>query len=277
MWLLWFSLLIFSDIVSGQGCIQTYTNLTVSGFDLTNVTGSISSCCQACQQQTGCMAASWLNGTCFLKSSNWPLYNVNGSYTVVLAPDTAHTYSQKMSYDSTNFFDALQFTTNTNGSVHDSYSNFTDKQTAMSTGLAKIVGNQIYLGSDNVTVLSVNNKIGRNTIRLESTSVWNSGLFFMSFDHIPDGPGVWPAWWTYGQNSDISIMDSTPILAFNFIELGTNRTGCANLLDYIQFFTGLWYPGDAEIRTKDGKFGPSVNNASGGIYVMEWTQDFIRV
>ena len=52
------------------------------------------------------------------------------------------------------------------------------------------------MGVDNTTILPANSTIGRNTIEINSTTFFNGGLWILSLDNVPVGPGVWPAFWS---------------------------------------------------------------------------------
>jgi hypothetical protein len=55
--------------------------------------------------------------------------------------------------------------------------------------------------------------VRHKAIRLTSNSVYNYGLFAISVDHIPEGKGVWPAFWllgtgaTWACNGEIDIIE----------------------------------------------------------------------
>jgi hypothetical protein len=60
-------------------------------------------------------------------------------------------------------------------------------------GLMKTIGDQVFLGVDNTTVLDVGGA-GRNSVRLTSNASYNKGLFVGDFAHIPGSNcGSWPA------------------------------------------------------------------------------------
>ena len=102
---------------------------------------------------------------------------------------------------------------------------------------------KVYLGTDNTTVLSWNETKGRSTFRLESINTFNSGLFIFNVDHVSTGPGLWPAFWTYGPNwpdgGEIDILESISAFNHNQITLHTNE-GCAMQQNDSQYFTVTW-------------------------------------
>jgi len=68
---------------------------------------------------------------------------------------------------------------------------------AQSLGLTKIIGNQIFLGVDNNTVLPAavgNGSNGRKSIWLESKNSFLHGVLIGDFAHMPGSDcGLWPA------------------------------------------------------------------------------------
>jgi hypothetical protein len=64
---------------------------------------------------------------------------------------------------------------------------------AQSSGLYKVVNNQVYIGVDNATVLSANGP-GRSSVRIQSNAAYTHGLYIADFAHIPaTACGSWPA------------------------------------------------------------------------------------
>ena len=125
------------------GCPISYSNIAIYGNDFAQVAGSSSSCCMACQKQTGCVAATWTpdnGGTCRLKNDTGPIYNANGQFTVMVTPTPAMTYSINTSYDTTNFFDLFQFATY---NYNNGFTNFVNKTVAVNNGFAKIQNNKV--------------------------------------------------------------------------------------------------------------------------------------
>ena len=81
----------------------------------------------------------------------------------------------------------------THGSV-----NYLSKTNALSSGIAKISNNQVYLGVDYTNIAppikSSPKTHGRNSVRLESKSTWGSGRLIADIQHMPGSIcGVWPS------------------------------------------------------------------------------------
>jgi hypothetical protein len=77
----------------------------------------------------------------------------------------------------------------TNGLV-----DYVSRDQAYKSGLVQVEGNSVFLRSrrksDGVP----------ESIRLESRTRFNGGLFLFDAEHIPTGCGTWPAFWTFGDN-----------------------------------------------------------------------------
>ena len=73
-------------------------------------------------------------------------------------------------------------------------------------------GSEVYIGVDNTTITNPNDK-GRSSVRIESKSKYNHGLFIAKFSHLPKPVcGTWPAFWMYGDdwpsNGEIDIYEN---------------------------------------------------------------------
>ena len=72
------------DIGVAQSC-STYINADIQGHDLGSASASqFSECCSICQSTPGCVAYSYLPGTCYLKSATSPLISNSGVQAGVL-------------------------------------------------------------------------------------------------------------------------------------------------------------------------------------------------
>lgn len=84
---------------------------------------------------------------------------------------------------------ATQETDPTNGFV-----DYVSKADALSSGIARTVGSQVYLGVDNSTILSSTTGAGRNSNWLTSNKPFLHGLLIGDFAHMPGSIcGLWPA------------------------------------------------------------------------------------
>lgn len=74
------------------------------------------------------------------------------------------------------------------------YVNYVTQSQAQSEGLYKTIGNQVYIGVDNTTILNPSSSTGRNSVRLQSNNAYTHALVIADFAHIPGSDcGAWPA------------------------------------------------------------------------------------
>lgn len=122
-------------------CQTTYNNLDIMDNNLNTTLGASSSCCQYCQEQSGCLAWTWTSyqgGTCWLKNDTQPLWVNPGAVTAMMSPNAAQTYSLAAHYNSSNFFTHFTFDSHCCG-----FMNATDLNTALAKGLAKTVNGSV--------------------------------------------------------------------------------------------------------------------------------------
>jgi len=80
--------------------------------------------------------------------------------------------------------------------------NYLSSRDARNQRLARYIGDQIFVGVDNTTVLSERGA-GRGSIRLESKRIINGGLLVADIAHMPGNAcGIWPAFWTFNFAED---------------------------------------------------------------------------
>jgi hypothetical protein len=94
-----------------------------------------------------------------------------------------------------------------------------------------------------MNVIPNNSWWGRPTIRIQSKYLYNSGLFVLNMNHMPTGPGTWPAFWTYGphwpNNGEIDILEGVYAMDYDQITLHVGE-GCTMRHNDSQFFTGKY-------------------------------------
>lgn len=200
----------------------------------------------------------------------------------------------------TSFFDAFQFET-FDDPTH-GYVDYVDRNTAFQNGLVKYIGEKVYIGVDYSNTAWGR---GRRSIRLKSNRVLNGrNLLVIDLDHMPSttgqkvpaGCGVWPAFWTVGDNwpnnGEIDIIEYVNTDSTIQTTLHTGW-GCDQGPEGSPF-SGNWaygpngQPSDDCYIYADGQysnagcgiFGPgnTVGNSfnqrgNGGVYVMEWDSD----
>lgn len=133
---------------------------------------------------------------------------------------------------------------------------------------------------------------GVPSIRIESTQQFTKGLFLLDIERMPVGCGLWPAFWTVGDNwpygGEIDIVEGVNRNQYNAATLHTDG-GCSMLGIHERNQTGTAEGAMCDSRfTNSGcgsraavnaslTFGDGFNANGGGIYVMDWRSNGIRV
>ncbi|TGO39017.1 hypothetical protein BHYA_0062g00200 [Botrytis hyacinthi] len=200
-------------------------------------------------------------------------------------------YKLVHNYDHTNWFTSFVYENlpdPTNGNV-----NYVSLADAQKLGLTKVIGNQVYMGVDNTTVLSdkVNGK--RNSIWVESVHEFTHGILIGDFAHMPGSDcGTWPglfASWTIrngdGPYGEIDILEGSNDITQAFISLHTENACTFNSPKSAEL--GTVNNGNTDCQLSNGagcsvestanSYGTPFNKNGGGIYAMQWTSNFIRV
>jgi len=166
--------------------------------------------------------------------------------------------------------------------------NYVGSAEAFKTGLIS-AGNTIYIGSDHTNKSSGR---GRNSIRMQTNTAYNEGLFVLDLNHMPVGCGTWPAWWLVGPNwpneGEIDIIEGVNTQTVDATTLHT-KNGCTMSSENKNEFTGnMLYPncyvdapgqpGNAgcSIQAGSNTYGSGFNGQGGGVFALEWTNSFIR-
>ena len=118
------------------------------------------------------------------------------AYTAGVA--AVQTYQLSDSYNSGNFFDKWNFieTTPSSPDTSNGFVNYLSRDNANSSGLIAVQGTEVFIGVDHGTNLTGVPTLGRSSVRIESKTLYNHGLFIADFFAMPHGCGVWPAYWT---------------------------------------------------------------------------------
>ena len=103
-------------------------------------------------------------------------------------------YNLATSYSGESFFDNFNFPTSGAG-----YSQMLNQTDAQKLGLIRYNSStkQVYIGVDHTTVIEPGYP-GRPSVYLRSKTLYNSGLFIASIDHMPQGCGIQPQYWMEG-------------------------------------------------------------------------------
>lgn len=202
------------------------------------------------------------------------------------SPVAATTYSLVENWQGKHFLDYFNFHVGsdpTNGFV-----NYLDKETAESSGLVKVTDSgSVYLGVDHATKLDGNGKKGRDSVRIGSKKYYDQSLVIADIAHMPGSAcGTWPAFWSVGKNwpldGEIDIIEGVNMADHNEIVMHTagtcsvtdtdmtgsvNATGCGADLGTV----------GCKIEGHEGSYGTSFNKQKGGVYTLQWTDDFLKI
>ncbi|KAJ6620360.1 concanavalin A-like lectin/glucanase domain-containing protein [Mycena sp. CBHHK59/15] len=181
-------------------------------------------------------------------------------------------------YQGANFFDSWNFFTDadpTHGLV-----NFQSQADAQTKNLVSFLDGKAVIAVDDYTVVPAGTN--RNAVRITSKKTYNPGtLIIADFAAMPEGCGVWPAWWTVGpawpagggpcgvnqyhlHTSDGCNLDPNQpmqgtVLTTTCASSAANNNGCG-------------------VQDKDPRsYGNGFNTAGGGVYAMYWGNDAIKM
>jgi len=189
------------------------------------------------------------------------------------------------SFAGSTFFDNFDFWTSadpTHGFVK-----YVDRNTAQNNGYIRANSTSVYMGVDYTN----NAPNGRNSVRITSYSSWKTGLFVLILSHIPGGQcGSWPAFWTVGNNwpynGEIDIVEGVNTNSANQMTLHTGA-GC-NMDNSFRNMSGKILSVDCDAfdngnsgcgvqATNPGSYGTGFNALGGGAYVMELTNNGVKI
>lgn len=210
-----------------------------------------------------------------------------------LATSGTVVYVIEATYEGQSFFDTFDFYTGadpTNGMV-----TFVDEQTAFSTGLAYVTGdNKVIMRGDNTTTLPLGSY--RNSVRISSQATYNTGLFILDLDMAPWGCGVWPAFWTVGGGAwpwtgEIDIIEGVHDNEHNQVTWhtapGCNLTAAMNFTGTMVQTNGVDNlqcnaliannAGCGVVEWSRASYGPYFDSQNGGVFAMKWDTDEIAV
>ena len=203
-----------------------------------------------------------------------------------MAYSLATSYAGEALLSGFNFFDGAD---PTNGFV--AYQNQANAE-AMGLYSVDSTTGSVRLGVDDQNVYPLSST-GRPSIRLESKQAYNKGLFVADFLHMPPSQcGLWPAFWAYGpgwpNSGEIDIIEGASTTYNNLISAHTGA-GCtvsqtlqqqaAGQLKTDNCFVGQNNVGCgyAAPESDTSSYGDGFNAAQGGVYAMEWDDDYIKI
>lgn len=144
---------------------------------------------------------------------------------------------------------------------------------------------------------------GRASVRIETKSTYQYGLFIVDLAHMPSSTcGLWPAFWTashvdYPSQGEIDILENIHKATVSLQTLHTypecNVTGnevtkgqmtgvensynCDDSSQVSDYGTQYLNQGCSATNSDANSYGDAFNNAKGGVYAMEWTKDVIQI
>ncbi|THH09182.1 hypothetical protein EW145_g2200 [Phellinidium pouzarii] len=167
--------------------------------------------------------------------------------------------------------------------------NYVDRDTAFNSSLAYVMSDgTIIMTGDDTTTLPLGQN--RKSVRISSNKTYNGGLFILDVNRAPWGCGVWPAFWTVGDNwpngGEIDIIEGVHDNVHNQVTWHT-LPGCT-LEDTGNFTGSLVGQTDcnALINSNSGcgitdwsrvSYGETFDAQGGGIYAMLWDETGIAV
>ncbi|KAJ5160925.1 endo-1-3(4)-beta-glucanase [Penicillium canariense] len=201
------------------------------------------------------------------------------------AAAASESYQLVENWHGESFLDYFNFHTGTDPT--NGFVTYLDKSSAESAGLVKVNdGGSVYIGVDHTTTLSPSGK-GRDSVRIGSKKYYDQSLVIADIAHMPGSIcGSWPAFWSVGQNwpsdGEIDIIEGVNLQDHNEIVMHTagtcsitdtgmtgavNATGCGEDLGTV----GCVIEGD------QGSYGTLFNKQGGGVYAMQWTEQFLKI
>ncbi|KID92149.1 Concanavalin A-like lectin/glucanase [Metarhizium guizhouense ARSEF 977] len=173
------------------------------------------------------------------------------------------------------------------------YVSYQSRQNAEALGLYSVDEKTgvVRLGVDSTNTYPLT--AGRPSIRLESKEAFNHGLFIADFLHMPPSQcGVWPAFWSYGPNwpasGEVDIIEGANDQHNNLMSAHT-APGCTISKSLGGKFSGAQRETDCNVGNNNvgcgysspagdtSAYGDGFNAANGGVYAMEWDNEFIKI
>jgi hypothetical protein len=121
---------------------------------------------------------------------------------------------------------------------------------------------------------------GRNSVRIQSKTTYNDGLFIFDILHTPYGCGTWPALWlsdayNWPTNGEIDIVEATNAGTFgnsmtlhttNGCSMGVKRKETGKVVSQ-DCYNGTNYNEGCGVTGQPSTYGPAMNSNGGGVSV----------
>ncbi|PYH70200.1 putative GPI anchored endo-1,3(4)-beta-glucanase, partial [Aspergillus vadensis CBS 113365] len=202
----------------------------------------------------------------------------------MILPAAASGYQLVETWKGEDFLTAFDFYTGadpTNGFV-----TYANQSYAESKGLVKVNSNgTFYMGVDHTTKLSTNGP-GRESVRIGSNKYYDEGLFIIDLEHMPGSVcGTWPAFWSTGKDwptdGEIDIIEGVNKNEANEIVLHTSGTCQISSQKMTGTLSSTECGEDSGttgcvVEGTQGSSGTPFNENGGGVYAMQWTEEFLK-
>ncbi|OJJ76633.1 hypothetical protein ASPBRDRAFT_115571, partial [Aspergillus brasiliensis CBS 101740] len=202
----------------------------------------------------------------------------------VILPAAASSYQLVETWKGEDFLTAFDFYTGadpTNGFV-----TYANQSYAESSGLVKVNSNgTFYMGVDHTTKLSSNGP-GRESVRIASNKYYDEGLYIIDLQHMPGSVcGTWPAFWSVGKDwpadGEIDIIEGVNKNEANEIVLHTSGTCQISSQTMSGTLSSTECGEDSGttgcvVEGTQGSSGTPFNEKGGGVYAMQWTDEFLK-
>ncbi|OJZ91577.1 glycoside hydrolase family 16 protein [Aspergillus luchuensis CBS 106.47] len=202
----------------------------------------------------------------------------------MILPAAASGYQLVETWKGEDFLTAFDFYTGadpTNGFV-----TYANQSYAESKGLVKVNSNgSFYMGVDHTTKLSTNGP-GRESVRIGSNKYYDEGLFIIDLEHMPGSVcGTWPAFWSTGKDwptdGEIDIIEGVNKNEANEIVLHTSGTCQVSSQKMTGTLSSTECGEDSGttgcvVEGTQGSSGTPFNENGGGVYAMQWTDEFLK-
>ncbi|GCB18190.1 probable glycosidase C21B10.07 [Aspergillus awamori] len=187
-------------------------------------------------------------------------------------------------YSGNSFFDRFNYYSGEDPT--DGFVQYVNQSTSNSLNLT-------YAGEDSVVLkVDTSNKNatkGRQSVRLESKTSYDSGLFIFDILHTPYGCGLWPALWltdTYNwpENGEIDVVETNNLATEgNAVTLHTT-SGCkmnvkrkeTGTPNYVTCDNSTHSNAGCGVQGSPSTYGQEMNENGGGVYALELRDAGIR-
>ncbi|KAF7591874.1 hypothetical protein BBP40_000916 [Aspergillus hancockii] len=200
-------------------------------------------------------------------------------------PDyTKLNYKLVDTYSGTSFFDRFDYFHGEDPT--DGFVQYVDQTAANMLNLTYATDSSVVLRVDTSNKFAAN---GRQSVRLESKTSYDNGLFIFDILHTPYGCGTWPALWltdptNWPTNGEIDVLETTNNAPQgNAVTLHTT-SGCSMKVKRKQTGEAVYTNCDNSTNSNAGcgvqgspdSYGEPFNKKGGGVYVLELRDAGIR-